>query len=481
MNDEKKTQYILVTTIILLLLTVLIISIILYIKNKNNRSNELKITFNQIFVSDYEVNYLGNDYFIEEDNNQIISIINTNGKVISEQQIPIKYTNLYQTKDGKYIIFNNEDNLLEIYTFDGKDIKKVYTNEEATYTKPIIFEQNDISYIVGFTFTNDNNLYIYNVASNKIITLKDTILMADRFSNNNYYVNNENYLVVKNQNDKLGIINYEGEIIIPYKYNNINTLPNNHFIVTNTKNKYGLIDESDNEIIPCLYKVIANFNDYYLIVNTKNKMALYNNEYKQIIPFKMNYNETVNYDYRGNSSSINLYKIDNNLIVINNYLELQNKTEYVYHDMYIINDSKINYTLNESMFNNDNIIYTYNKNNILTIYDTSFNKIKEIELTNASNIISFKYINNNTIELIYENETINKKYYNKDYNEINYEINDIVLNTNDYYVTLKKDNNSTLEVYDLSGNLINSISGNNIKIKNEYIIVDHSIYKIMTK
>lgn len=481
MNEEKKNQYILITTIVLLLLSVLIISIVLYIKNKKNQSDNLKITFNQVFVSDYDLNYLGDNFFIEEENNQIISIINSSGKIVYEPGSPISYTKIYPTKDNKYIIYYNENDLLEIYIFDGAYLDNIYTNSNAPYTKPIIFEQNDISYIIGFTFTNDNNLNIYNIENNKLITLNNTILMADRFNDNTYYINNKNYLVIKDENDKQGIINFEGKTIIENKYKNINTLPNNYFIVTNDKNYYGVINEYNIELIPCLYKVIANYQDYYLIVNNKNKMALYDNEFEQVIPFTMNYNQTIEFDYRGNSSSIYLYKIDNNLIVINNHLELQNKTEYKYHDMYLINNNIIKDTLTELIFNNDNIIYTYNKNNILTVYDTSFNKIKEIEINDITNIISFKHINNNTIELVYETDGINKKYYDLEYNEINYEINDIVLETFDYYVTLKKDEMTTLEVYDLDGNLINSIKGDVINVSSEYIIVDHNIYEIIVK
>lgn len=481
MNDEKKTRYILISTVIFLLLSVLIISIIVFIKHKNNQSNILNITFNQVFVSDYNLNYLDNYHFIETDNNQIISFIDTNGKILYEPSLPIKYTKIYPTKDNKHIIYYNENNLLEIYLFDGLTLQKIYTNENAPYTKPILFKQNDIQYIIGFTFNNDHNTYIYYLDTNNLITLKDTIIMADQFNDNMYYTNNNNYLVIKNKHDKQGIINFEGKTIIECKYKNINTLSNNYFIITDEKNKYGIIDEYNEEIIPCSYKVIAYYDNYYLIVNNKNKMALYNNEFEEIISFKMNYNETINYDYRGNLSSINLYKIDNNIIVINNYLELQNKTEYIYHNTYLIKDNEITKTLTASVFNCDNIIYTYDKNNLLTIYDTSFNKIKEIKINNIKNILSLKYINNNIIELIYENEDIIKKYYDNEYNEINYQVDDIVLQTSKYYVTLKKGNTSTLEVYDLNGNLANSIIGNDIKINSEYIIVDHNIYEIMVK
>ena len=471
MNDEKKMRYILISTVISLLLSVLVISIIVYIKHKNNQSNILNITFNQIFVSDYELNYLDSHHFIEEDNNQIISFIDTSGKIVYEPQIPIKYTKIYPTKNNKHIIYYNENNLLEIYLFDGVDLRKIYTNEEAPYAKPIIFEQNDVNYIIGFTFNNEDNLYIYNIDTNNIITLKDTNLMADKFTENKYYANNKNYLVIKDKKDNQGVINFEGKTIIECKYKNINTLPSNYFIITNNKNEYGIIDEYNTEIVPCLYKAIANYDDYYLIVNNKNKMALYNNEFQEVIPFKMNYNETISYDYRGNLSSINLYKINNNIIVVNNYLELQNKTEYRYHNMYLINDNEIKDTLNELVFNCDDIIYTYNKDNILTIYDTSFNKIKGIELNNVKNII----------ELVYNNEEINKKYYDKEYNEISYQVDDIVLQTSEYYVTLRKNKTSTLEIYDLDGNLLNSIIGNDIKINSEYIIVDQNIYEIMVK
>ena len=412
----------------------------------------------------------------------MISLFNSNGKIVYEFNNPLKFNNVYNTKDNNYVITYNEENLLELYLFDGKYVNPLYTHDEAPYVKPIIYKNNDVSYLIGFTFNHDNNLYIYNVETKKLITLEDKVLMADSFKDNTYYTNNNNYLVFKDKNNYQGIIDLNGNVVIEPIYNNINTLSNSNFIVKNQKNQYGIIDRYNNILINCDYKVISQFDEYYLIVNNKDKMALYNNDYKQITDFAMNYNQTILYDYRGDQTSIYLYKVDDNIIVINNYLELDNKIEYSYHNMYLIKNNEIKNTIEQISFNNKNIIYTYDKNNKLIIYDKHFKTLKEITLENINKINSFSYINNNLIELQYESEGLKKIYYDQNYNPINTNMSDIILKNSKYYITLeKKDNLNLLTIFDSDNNPLDNIFGNNIKINGEYLIIDNNLYEIMVK
>ena len=61
--------------------------------------------------------------------------------------------------------------------------------------------------------------------------------------------------------------------------------------------------------------------------------------YKKLTSFSMNYDTLINYDLRSEYNSINLYKVDGKVVVVNNYLEDKNGIEYDKHNLYIINKS----------------------------------------------------------------------------------------------------------------------------------------------
>ena len=61
MDNDKKTQYTVITVVVLLLLVVIAVTI-LFIINAN-KENSLKVKINQIYSSDYKLTAMG-DYFI---------------------------------------------------------------------------------------------------------------------------------------------------------------------------------------------------------------------------------------------------------------------------------------------------------------------------------------------------------------------------------------------------------------------------------
>ena len=89
--------------------------------------------------------------------------------------------------------------------------------------------------------------------------------------------------------DGYGLINIEGEEIIPCKYDDFIrfNLCNKNLFQVKSDNKYGLIDVEGKDFIPCKYddliKIFDWWNDSYL-VKLDNKYGLINSEGKEIIP-----------------------------------------------------------------------------------------------------------------------------------------------------------------------------------------------------
>ena len=478
MEQEQKNRNILVSIIIILLILVLAIAISVYIeKDKNN--DKLNAKFAQIYASDYKLIPLDQNYFIGSyKDNTINVIIDKDGKELVKKEY--KYDGIYKTKDGKYLIYNNENNKLIVYIFDGKDMKLVYEIDNTSYVKPIICRNNKTNYIIGFTSTVDDNLYLYDLQNSGTIVLKDVLLITDYIEDSVYYTNSDEYLIVKNKEEKMGVINTLGEQVLDYKYKNIINTYDGKFIAENSKDKYGIIDKEGKELLKFNYNAIALYDGYYVLVNQKDKMAIYDENLKPVIGFKMNYDSLINFDLRNANNSFNLTKLNGNLILSNNYLEDTNGIEYFNHNLYVIKDNKIVKNIIQKGYQTKDIIYTYDKNYNVKIYDENFNELVTIPLEGITKIDEIKYVDTNTIKILFEKESKKiTKYFNMKGKEIKFTKGEIVQREPKYNLYLKtnKDEKELL-IYDLNNELITHIEGKEITTTNDFIIIDNSIYKI---
>ena len=485
MENEKRNRYIIVSIIVVLLLIVLGFAVYAIILRNKKDNNLINVTINQLYSSDYKLDNFSDSYFIGYYEDDYINVvIDENGKEVFECINQIPYENIYQMKDGKYIIYNNIDNKFVTYIFDGTEIKKFYEIDDVSYVKPIIYKGIDTEYIVGFTSMVEDDLYLYNLNSSGVLVFNDVSLVADLNVNGIYYTYNENYLVVKNSDNYIGVIDVNGETILDYIYKDIVNTYDESFIVLNKKDKYGILDKNGNKLIDFKYKVIDYYRDYYLIVNNDNKMALYDKEYKKLTSFSMNYDTLINYDLRSEYNSINLYKVDGKVVVVNNYLEAKNGIEYDKHNLYIIDNGEITKKIKQVGFDNEDVIYTYDEDFNISIYDMYFQPLFDVKLDNIKKINKISYISQDVIKIQYVNSNNEDKkvYYNLKGKEVDFSLGNLVIKTVDYYGYLKKEGTQQkLTLYDIDGNYLDDIIGNNIEINGEYLIVDNSIYRIEIK
>ena len=171
-------------------------------------------------------------------------------------------------------------------------------------------------------------------------------------------------------------------------------------------------------------------------------------------------------------------------------MEDENKTEYEKHNVYVISNGKVSETINELGFNINNLIYLYDKDYNVKVYDTDFNLLFTVKLDEVKKINKISLVSNNIIKLELENKIIQfnyvlnneeeaNKYYDKLGNEVTFNEGELVYR-NDEYVAYIKDN-KTLNVLDNEGNLLDSISGSKITVKGNFAIVDNGIYEIVKK
>ena len=482
MEKEKINQMFVIIVIMVLLIFVVVFIVSTLLSSKEDNVDKLQVKFNQIYSSDYELRAIDDKYFIGSYEKNIINvIIDNNGQEIYKGNENIYYENIYKTKNDEYIIYNNIDNKLNVYLFDGEKMETLYNLDNVSYIKPVIYKGIDQEYIVCFVSVVNDDLYIYSLDNIGMKIIDDVSLMGDQINDNFYYIYNDEYLVVKNKEEKMGVIDLFGEVVIDYKYDNILNTYNNSFIVLDDS-KYGIIDEHGEKLLKSIYKAIYDFGNYYIVVNTKNKMALYNEEYDNLTGFKMDYDSLIPFDLRGSVRSVMLYKVNGKIVVVNNYLEDVNKTEYDKHDFYIINGEDIQKEIEQIGFGCENVVYTYDDDYKIKIYDNYFETILEYKLNNVSKVEDILLVGNNLYQVIYyDNENkLTKVYIDNDGQERDYDLGTILFDKTLYTGFIKEEDNLlSLTMYDKNLEILDTLEGKYIDNVGDYVVVDNSIYKIV--
>lgn len=483
MEQEKKNQYIVVGIIIFLLILVITFIIYSIFINDKKDKNDINVKLNQIYSSDYRLTLLDENYFIgsyskEQINNRINVIIDNKGNEIVKNIEEITYDNIYKMKNGNYLIYNNINNVLNCYIFDGEKISYYNTYDNVSYVKPLIYIDNKEEYVIGFASIGENVLNIINLDSKEKVVLENKSIIADYNTDGVYYTFSDKYLVVKDIDGLMGIIDFNGKQVIDYQYKNIINAKDDTFIAISKKDKYGIIGIDSKPKVKFNYDVIARFDEYYLFVKD-NKMALFDKDYNNVTGFKMNYDSLINYDFRNKVNSISIYKVDNKIVVINNNMELNNGTEFDKHNLYVIEGSNIVENITQTYFNCGEVMYIVDKEKNIIILNNSFDHIVEFKIEDLKKIDNIKIVSNDIYKINYLDDEENKRefYINKKGEKVNFPYGDILIYHENYRVTKNDDNILTL--YDNNYEKISEITGNNIVTSGEFIIVDSSIYKVV--
>lgn len=484
MEEQKRDQYILMMIIGILVITVVAFTVSSIISYQKPKGNEKRIVFNQIYSSDYKIKFIDENYFIGSyEDKSIDVIIDNTGREVVKTNEKIYYDNIYKMKDGRYLFYNNSNDILNVYIFDKVELKLAFSLGNVTYAKPLIHKGDEYDYIVGFYNVIDNDLYIYKLDGTGVTIVKGATIQAEGVENGVYYVNSEKYLVIKNEEGLSSIIDYDGNVIIDYKYNDLMCTKNDVFIALNNKNKYGIIDKNGEVLLKFNYKVIKYYKDGYLVVNNNNKLALFDNEYKNVTGYTMDYDTLISYDLR-NKDSLYYGKFNGNVLIADNYMEDINGIEYTKHNLYIWNNDKLWGKIEQKGFFMDTLLFVYDNNYKITIYDENYDIKGEIALDNVSKIDNIRYMAGKTVVIDYLDKDKNSvtKYYDTDGNDISSSYGNLgVLVENNYlYHAFLKDSNNykILTVYDFKHELSAETGGESVILNREYVIVDNGIYKI---
>lgn len=540
--DKIKTNIIFVIAVIILIISG---SIYLYLGQKE--SDDIKTGFIQGKIAyDKIENYTDGIMLAKKDGANLI--IDVNDKVIEKidadaTEIKILYGGYYSYQIGGKIYLNR--NGKNIKTFDTLfqeefNLYKDENDEKALYITLNSKKITDDMYYV--TISNDSTIksYVYNAKTGKklyeaddyismlklpsdkeykyfvvgdkelvriedfksIFKQTDITIVGDttRLSTDDDIVsNNQKYLVISSktadeEQQKYGLIDLDGNIIIPVSYDDMFfKTDNTRYIVAKKDGKYGIISSTNEELLPFNYNAIEVYDNNIVLVKD-NYLGIMDNELKLIYNYELRLTDQ-EYNSRiccGNKNSFEVFKNDNNLIIttfpknkddsdgktFNNTLILNKKNEitelkkqtikYVYDEDNVINKK---YLVKENIDD---------KTLSLDIYDTDGTKLTTYETIVSDQINSVSYeLNNENFLLIniYDQEykTLYKSIINTTSGKVLAEDNET---TNfikkqellDGYYFSGKDNNITIK--DINDKLLMSIDGKDIiYLKDNYFAV----------
>lgn len=382
-----------------------------------------------------------NDYYylyIEYDN----IYLKRNGKLISKIDSSL-LENSYHDENAKYIYYSNynsylEDGIVNNYNYDTKEISSFWYNVnngniKKRFTKEITPLKEEY-YLVN----NDIESYLLDIKNDFII--KNNFLIIDY---------NKDYLIGK-KNNKEGITDYEGNIIINFLYDKISLTSKDNYFYYELKNEKGIIDNKNNKIFKGNYQNIEVFKNY-LITYDNNLLEIYDSALNKLdITYQTN-----NYIIKEEDNLL-IIELDDQKIILKD-----NKVAFELEKEDQINLVNLNNKLTNVVIKNTNL----DKTNTLTIYDKSLNKINSYKLNIPLNSYEITKVGKNTLKLIYDDD----KYLYLDLTKeeilsnIKYEVNIL----DDKYLYYKE--NKKIYLLDYNYSFLISINALDIKkIKDNY-------------
>jgi len=236
----------------------------------------------------------------------------------------------------------------------------VYTNEKwgvIDQTGKIVIEPSYVEMITIPDSKTDLFICVYDVdyttgtyktkvldkKNNEKFSNYDLVEVIENTDSSNVLWYEQGVLRVKKDN-KYGLINYAGDVILPVEYDSIKALQGvENSLIINKKEKIGLCDNKGNIIINSEYKEIKpignNYKNGYIVVNTDNKCGVI--DFTNTIIFEPKYEEIKPIT----SNGIYIVKEDSKLKVVNKQGEVLLSEKFT--------DAK--------EINGDNIVFAKNK------------------------------------------------------------------------------------------------------------------------
>lgn len=253
----------------------------------------------------------GDNYYSEEKKYEldgyIVGINNEDGKMQygyinnkREQILDVEFDKIYRMNDVKddenIYLLAEKDGKIQLYKNNKLLLDNNYQSINYSEDSKLLILQKDGRY--GVTDLSGKQILSVDyeqirIPGDYIIAIKDgkqvIFDLVGTQKENLAYTNilkteNENYNITVDKNDKYGVINKDGNILIGNKYNYIQYLYDNYFIVGGETGKSGIINDKGEEILPIKYEVIQKLDKNNIVqAMVGNVLELYSKEMNNIV------------------------------------------------------------------------------------------------------------------------------------------------------------------------------------------------------
>jgi len=204
-------------------------------------------------------------------------------------------------------------------------------------------------------YFDDNHSFseYYNAKKGKIYTIFNRNLkkIGESFEPvYNDFSNDTSTLIFKDLNNKYGMVNSEGQLLIPFKFDEMFEIENTQFFKISEGNKFGVIDEKGKIKIPIQYKQIYSLYDKFddeeflkknlfiaddKVININNQVLI--DGYNSVTPVFNNHSFLI----VSKNKKFGIIDIDKQIFLPLEYDEISNWTEYgPQHSKFIIKNGK---------------------------------------------------------------------------------------------------------------------------------------------
>lgn len=268
--------------------------------------NVIPMEYKEIKVDEYyeaENSYKYSGYIVGNDTDKgtMYKYINYEAnKETKEEYQDIKRIVDYEDKDKFYLIFE-KDNKYGIIEDGNVIVNNEYDNIEYDSFNKLFIVKKDNNYGVlklnGETLIsclyddiNIEGIYIYALKDEEQIIFSTTGEKINNSKNKSAYnVENTNYKITINDENKYGVIDENNNDIIPNEYYYIGYLGNDYFVVSDQTGKNGVVDNKGKIVLETKYDTIEKPEKVNLIEATEintNTITLFDTDIKEIA--KMN-------------------------------------------------------------------------------------------------------------------------------------------------------------------------------------------------
>lgn len=268
--------------------------------------NVIPIEYKEIKVDEYyepENAYKYSGYIVGNDTDKgtMYKYINyETNKETKEEYQDIKRIVDYEDKDKFYIVFE-KDNKFGVIEDGNTIINNEYDNIEYDSFNKLFIVKKDKNYGVlklnGETLIsclydeiNVEGIYIYALKNDEQIIFSTSGKKIDDSKYiSAYNVENTNYKITINDENKYGVIDENNNDIIPNEYYYIGYLGNDYFVVSDQTGKNGVVDNKGKIVLETKYDTIEKPEKVNLIEATEintNTITLFDTDIKEIA--KMN-------------------------------------------------------------------------------------------------------------------------------------------------------------------------------------------------